>query len=57
MEINEGLVLIVPRELKSKHAANGILKDAGSTKRVQETERPGERSERLGKFAIQQLLG
>ena len=27
-------VLIVPRNLKSRHTANGILKDAGSGKRL-----------------------
>jgi hypothetical protein len=26
--------LIVPRNLKSRHTANGILKDAGSDKRL-----------------------
>ena len=29
-----GVILIVPRKLKSRHTANGILKDAGSDKRV-----------------------
>jgi predicted RNA binding protein YcfA (HicA-like mRNA interferase family) len=29
-----GVILIVPRILKSRHTANGILKDAGSTKRL-----------------------
>lgn len=27
-----GVTLIVPRNLKSRHTANGILKDAGSNK-------------------------
>lgn len=30
----EGLTLIVPRNLKSRHTANGILKDAGSQRRL-----------------------
>ena len=29
-----GKLLIVPRNLKSRHTANGILKSAGSDKRV-----------------------
>ena len=29
-----GLVLIVPRNLKSRHTANAILKDAGSERRM-----------------------
>jgi len=29
-----GMVLIVPRNLKSRHTANGILKDAGSAKKL-----------------------
>jgi predicted RNA binding protein YcfA (HicA-like mRNA interferase family) len=29
----EGNTLIVPRNLRSRHTANGILKDAGSNKR------------------------
>lgn len=29
-----GQVLIVPRNLKSRHTANGILKDAGSNKKL-----------------------
>jgi len=29
-----GIVLIVPRNLKSRHTANGILRDAGSKKRL-----------------------
>uniref|UniRef100_UPI00339D567B type II toxin-antitoxin system HicA family toxin n=1 Tax=Aquibium sp. A9E412 TaxID=2976767 RepID=UPI00339D567B len=28
-----GTVLLVPRHLRSRHTANGILKDAGATKR------------------------
>jgi predicted RNA binding protein YcfA (HicA-like mRNA interferase family) len=28
-----GMIVIVPRNLKSRHTANGILKDAGSPKR------------------------
>jgi predicted RNA binding protein YcfA (HicA-like mRNA interferase family) len=28
-----GKIVIVPRNLKSRHTANGILKDAGLTKR------------------------
>jgi predicted RNA binding protein YcfA (HicA-like mRNA interferase family) len=30
----QGRTLIVPRNLKSRHTANGILKDAGSTRRL-----------------------
>jgi predicted RNA binding protein YcfA (HicA-like mRNA interferase family) len=30
----DGRTLIVPRNMKSRHTANGILKDAGSTKRL-----------------------
>ncbi len=29
----DGRTLIVPRNLKSRHTANGVLKDAGSRKR------------------------
>ena len=29
-----GKILLVPRNLKSRHTANGILKDAGSAKKV-----------------------
>ncbi len=29
-----GLLLIVPRNLKSRHTANGILKDAGIAKKL-----------------------
>lgn len=29
-----GVILIVPRNLKSRHTANGILKDSGSKKRL-----------------------
>ncbi|MDE2812863.1 MAG: type II toxin-antitoxin system HicA family toxin [Gemmatimonadota bacterium] len=32
--LNTGKILLVPRNLKSRHTANAILKDAGSTKRV-----------------------
>lgn len=30
----DGLTLIVPRNLKSRHTANGILKNAGSQRRL-----------------------
>jgi len=30
----EGHVMIVPRKIKSRHTANGILKDCGSRKRL-----------------------
>ncbi len=29
----EGRTLIVPRNLKSRHTANGVLRDAGGSKR------------------------
>lgn len=32
--IDTGRVLVIPRNLKSRHTANGILKDAGSNKKV-----------------------
>lgn len=31
---DQGKVLIVPHNLKSRHTANGILRDAGSAKRI-----------------------
>ncbi len=31
---DEGVALIVPHNLKTRHTANGILKDAGSSKRL-----------------------
>lgn len=31
---DHGKVLIVPHNLKSRHTANGILRDAGSAKRI-----------------------
>lgn len=30
----DGKILIIPRNLKSRHTANGILKDAGSRKKI-----------------------
>jgi predicted RNA binding protein YcfA (HicA-like mRNA interferase family) len=30
---NSGVVLIVPKNMKSRHTANGILKDAGLSKK------------------------
>lgn len=30
----QGRILIVPRSLRSRHTANGILKDAGSSHRL-----------------------
>ncbi|MXX11769.1 MAG: type II toxin-antitoxin system HicA family toxin [Nitrospira sp. SB0677_bin_15] len=29
-----GKILLVPRNLKSRHTANGILRDAGSSKKI-----------------------
>jgi predicted RNA binding protein YcfA (HicA-like mRNA interferase family) len=29
-----GVILIVPKNIKSRHTANGILKDAGSNKKL-----------------------
>jgi len=32
--MGNGKILLIPRNLKSRHTANGILKDAGSSKKV-----------------------
>jgi len=32
--LEDGKILLVPRNLKSRHTANGILKDAGSANKI-----------------------